>query len=48
MGEAQVNLFEPELNRSIKVQTTDQRLTSNAGVILLRDAEVSALSIQVS
>lgn len=39
MGEAQVNLFEPEFNRSIKVQATDQRLTSNAGVILLRDAE---------
>jgi len=39
MGETQVNLFEPEFNRSIKVQATDQRLTSNAGVILLRDAE---------
>lgn len=39
MGDAQVNLFEPDFNRSIKVQSTDQRLTSNAGVILLRDAE---------
>ncbi len=39
MGEAQGNLFEPDFNRAIKVQSTDQRLTSNAGVILLRDAE---------
>jgi len=39
MGEAQVYFFEPDFNRSIKVQTTDQRLTSNAGVVLLRDAE---------
>lgn len=39
MGEAQGNLFEPDFNRSIKVQTTNQRLTSNAGVILLREAE---------
>ena len=39
MGERQNNIFEPEFNRSIKVQGTDQRLTSNAGVILLRDAD---------
>ncbi len=37
MGEAQVNLFEPDFNRSVKVQTVDQRLTSHAGAILLRD-----------
>jgi hypothetical protein len=39
MGEADGNLFEPDFNRSIKVQTTDHRITSNAGVLLLRDAE---------
>ncbi len=39
MGEHQGNLFEPQFNRSIKVQGTDQRITSNAGVILLREAE---------
>ena len=39
MGEAQATLFEPNFNRSLKVQSTDQRLTSNAGVILLREAE---------
>ncbi len=39
MGEAQGNLFEPEFNRSIKIQATDQRLTSNAGVVLLREAD---------
>ena len=39
MGEVQGNLFEPQFNRSIKVQETDQRLTSNAGVVLLREAD---------
>jgi hypothetical protein len=39
MGEAQGNLFEPEFNRAFKVQTTDQRLTSNSGVVLLREAD---------
>ncbi len=39
MGEQQNNLFEPGFNRSIKVQGTDQRITSNAGVILLREAD---------
>ena len=39
MGEVQDNLFEPEFNRSIKVQGTDHRLTSNAGVVLLREAD---------
>lgn len=37
MGEAQTNVFEPDFNRSIKVQSLDQRLTSHAGAILLRD-----------
>ncbi|MCD0462025.1 IS1380 family transposase [Roseiconus lacunae] len=39
MGEQQGNLFEPQFNRSVKVQATDHRITSRAGVILLRDAE---------
>ncbi len=39
MGETQNNLFEPEFNRSIKVQSSDQRLTSVSGVLLLREAE---------
>ena len=39
MGEQQGNLFEPEFNRSVKVQATDHRITSHAGVLLLREAE---------
>ncbi len=39
MGEGQCNIFEPTFNRSFKVQTTDARLTSDAGVVLLREAE---------
>jgi len=39
MGEAQPNLFEPTFNRSVKVQSTDHRITSNAGVVLLREAD---------
>lgn len=39
MGEAQGTLFEPEFNRSIKVQTFDQRITSQAGAVLLREVD---------
>lgn len=39
MGEAQDTLFEPEFNRAIKVQTSDQRITSHAGAILLREID---------
>ena len=39
MGEVQNNLFEPTFNRSVKVQSTDLRITSDAGVLLLREAE---------
>ena len=39
MGEAQGTLFEPEFNRSIKVQTSDQRITSRAGAVLLRELD---------
>ncbi len=39
MGEAQDTLFEPEFNRSIKVQTFSQKLTSHAGAVLLRESD---------
>ena len=39
MGEAQSTLFEPEFNRSIKVQAFDQRITSHAGAVLLREVD---------
>lgn len=39
MGEAQGTLFEPEFNRSIKVQTSEQRITSHAGAVLLREID---------
>jgi hypothetical protein len=39
MGEVQDTLFEPEFNRAIKVQTSDQSITSHAGAILLREID---------
>jgi hypothetical protein len=39
MGEVQVSKFEPDFNRSVKVEFSDQRITSNAGVLLLREAD---------
>ncbi len=42
MGEvrkAQEWLFEPEFNRAIKVCTTDERITSDAGLLLVREAD---------
>jgi hypothetical protein len=39
MGEVQPRLFEPTFNRAVKVQATDERLTSDAGVLLLREAD---------
>ena len=39
MGEASGWLFEPEFNRSIKVCEQDQRITSDGGVLLLREAD---------
>ena len=39
MGEARKWLFEPSFNRAIKVRQRDQRLTSDAGVLLLREAD---------
>jgi hypothetical protein len=39
MGEAKDTQFEPEFNRSIKVETSEQKITSHAGAILLREAD---------
>lgn len=39
MGESQGWLFEPSFNRSVKVQATDDRITSDAGLLLLREAD---------
>jgi hypothetical protein len=39
MGEAQGTLFEPDFNRSIKVETSEQRITSHAGAVLLRELD---------
>lgn len=39
MGEVQSTLFEPKFNRAIKVQTSEQRITSHAGAVLLREAD---------
>jgi hypothetical protein len=39
MGEAQEWLFEPSFNRTVKVCATDERITSDAGLILLREAD---------
>jgi hypothetical protein len=39
MGEAQSTLFEPDFNRAIKVHATDERITSDAGALLLREAD---------
>ena len=39
MGEAQQPFFEPGFNRAVKVRGGDDRLTSDAGVLLLREAD---------
>jgi hypothetical protein len=39
MGEAQSTRFAPEFNRSIKVETSEQSITSHAGAILLREID---------
>lgn len=39
MGERKRPFFEPSFNRSIKVQGGDDRLTSDAGLMLLREAD---------
>jgi len=39
MGEQQGNLFEPRFNCSVKIPSTDHRITSHAGVVVLREAK---------
>ena len=39
MGESQGWLFEPTFNRSVKVQASDDRITSDGGLLLLREAD---------
>lgn len=39
MGEAQGWLFEPSFNRAVKVDATDERITSDAGALLVREAD---------
>ena len=39
MGEAQSNIIKPTFNRSVRIQFEDQRLTGNAGLLLLREAD---------
>jgi len=39
MGAAQDTLFEPAFNRSIKVRAFDQKITSHAGAVLLREVD---------
>ena len=37
MGESQTTLFQPEFNRSIRVEARPERLSADAGALLLRD-----------
>ena len=39
MSEAETIDFEPTFNRSVKVRSRDDRITSNAGALLLREAD---------
>lgn len=39
MGESQGNVFQPDFNRSIVVEGGSDRLTSNGGALLLREAD---------
>lgn len=39
MGERHSWLFEPTFQRAVKVEATDERLTSDGGAILLREAD---------
>lgn len=39
MGEAQEWLFEPQFNRAVKVQASEDRITSDTGFLLLREAD---------
>ena len=48
LGVAKVSSFEPDFNRSVKVEFDDQRLSSNAGVLLLRQADRKLQIIETS
>ncbi len=37
MGESQLTLFQPKLNRSIRLETRAERLSGDAGALPLRD-----------
>ena len=39
MGESQAWLFEPTFNRSVKVESKDEQITTDGGAILLREAD---------
>ncbi len=39
MGEAKSNQLEPNFNRAVKIEFDDERITSNAGVILIRELD---------
>ena len=39
MGELQEWLFEPTFNRAVKVDGADERITSDGGALLLREAD---------
>ena len=39
MGESQGCLFEPTFNRSVKLSESDDRITSDAGLLILREAD---------
>ena len=39
MSEEKIPFFEPSFNRAVKVTSRDDRLTSDAGVVLLREAD---------
>ena len=45
MGETQSTLFTPDFNRSIQVEAREERLTDNAGALLLREV-FSRLSLE--
>jgi hypothetical protein len=37
MGESQLSIFRPDFNRAIRIETRRERLTADAGVLLLRE-----------
>ena len=39
MSEAREWLFEPSINRAVLVCASDERITSDAGLVLLREAD---------